>query len=309
MGEKMGILPLIAEFTDIIIPSLRASAITESAVFQSRQDIRYLRLPESLIRYRIAGTGPKTIVFAVDPPVMLEQYDGLIQYLQNSFRVIVFEPPGFGFSFPKTGYHFDFTFTNNLIAKFLNRLGYAPYILAFPCGVAYGAIDIAARFTELVSGVILIQAPSWSEQIKWKHSRDKKSILSKPIVGQLAMHVLKRRRAPKWFDLAIGKRELVPEFIESTDRALSHGACFCLASAFQRYLTNKAPALSNVTQPSMVVWGEADKSHRHTDKSSSNVYCQGAEEHRFKDAGHFPELEEPALFAEKIIKWSGAVGA
>jgi len=262
-----------------------------------------VRLPEAIIRYRMAGSGPQTLVLAADPPVVVEQYDKIIELLRNDFRIVVFEIPGFGFSIPFSSFRFDFTALNDVIAKFLQQLHSGPCILAFPCVSAYGAIDIAARFPELVSHLVLIQAPSWMEEIKWKHRRDNTGLLSKPILGQVVLQVLKRKSAPLWFDSAVGNRGMLADFVETTDRAFSGGASFCLASAFQRYLTDVPPPLPAVKQPSLVIWGDADKSHRHTDKASSKLYCPEAEQVFLAHAGHFPELEQPELFAQKIKQW------
>jgi pimeloyl-ACP methyl ester carboxylesterase len=127
--------------------------------------------------------------------------------------------------------------------------------------------------------------------------------LSKPLLGQIVLQVLKRQRAPLWFEAAVGNRLCLADFIETTDRALGGGACFCLASAFQRYLTDAPPPLEPVRQPSLIIWGEADKSHRRTDKTSSRVYCSEAKEFSFAQAGHFPELEQPELFAQTLKQW------
>ncbi len=86
-------------------------------------------------------------------------------------------------------------------------------------------------------------------------------------VVKLSVHRLsrqtKRKRPPQWFDAAVGNREKLSEFVETTDIAFSHGACFSLASAFQRYLTDTEQSLSIVNQPSLVIWGEADRTLRH----------------------------------------------
>lgn len=123
------------------------------------------------------------------------------------------------------------------------------------------------------------------------------------MIGQLALQALKRKRAPQWLDAAVGNREKLSEFVETTDVAFAHGACFCLASAFQRYLTDTEQPLAVINQPSLVIWGEADRTHRNTDKSSTRLYCPHAKEVRFACAGHFPELEEPERFAQEIREW------
>jgi pimeloyl-ACP methyl ester carboxylesterase len=299
----MRLTSTIATWIDTLIPGIRARSITRSAAFHSRQGIDFARFPEALIRYRMVGHGPRTLVLATDAPVVIEQYDELLQQLESDFRVIVFEVPGFGYSMPNFGFSFEFARLNNLVAKFLRHLDMGPYLLAFPCVSAYGAVEIARHFPELVDGVVLIQAPSWSEQLKWKHARDTRGLLSTPIIGQIGLQWLKRKHAPQWLRTAIARRDRLASFVETTDTAFSQGACFCLASAFQNYLTDTAPSLVPITQPSLIIWGDADKSHRHTDKLSSKLYCPQARDVHFHQAGHFPELEEPALFADALKEW------
>ena len=303
----MAIRHAIANWIDTAGPSLRARSIIKSAAFKSREGIGYCQFPETLVRYRVVGNGPQTLVLAVDAPVVIEQYDKLIEFLRNDFRIVVFETPGSGFSLPGTRYRFDFLAANDLVARFLQQLDFGPYILAFPCVSAYGAIDIANRFPALVAGVVVMQAPSWSEAVKWKHGRDRTGVLGRPIIGQLLLQFLKRKRAPQWFDAAVGKRDMLPEFVKTTDHAFAHGACFCLASAFQHYLTDATQALAVVKQPALIIWGEADASHRHTDKASTKHYFPDARDLRFPDAGHFPELEEPEMFSREVKQWARTI--
>jgi pimeloyl-ACP methyl ester carboxylesterase len=281
----------------------RLRRIGRGPAFSSRSGIGRLDLGAAVIRFRTEGQGAHTIVLAADPPVVIEHYDELVGFLEDDFRVVVLELPGFGFSLPMPGLTFDFTATNDLIAAGLKRLQLGPYVLAFPCVSAYCAIDIAARFPDLVTGVVAMQAPSWPQEVKWKHGRDPGGLLSKPVIGQLALRALRRKVPRKWFGAAIGRRELLPGFVETADAAMADGACFCLASVFQRYLTDEAPVLGPVRQPAMVIWGEADRSHRHTDKASTLTLLPGAREERFGRAGHFPELEEPELFAALVREW------
>jgi len=299
----MGLTASLANWIDTAGHAIRSAGITQTPVFASRPGMAHVRFRETIIRYRVAGDGSQTLLLAADPPIVIEHYDELIGELQPDFRVVVVELPGFGFSLPRLGANFSFTPANDLVAAFLRQVAFGPYLLAFPCVSAYGAVDIAARYPDLVRGVVVIQAPAWDEEIKWKRGRDKTGVLSKPVVGQLALKALKRKRAPQWFEAAVGKRERLTSFIETADSAFRHGACFCLASAFQRYLTDTPPQLLPFVQPALVVWGDADRSHRRTDKASTFIYCPHAREVHIPAAGHFPELEEPQLFARALREW------
>jgi pimeloyl-ACP methyl ester carboxylesterase len=49
-----------------------------------------------------------------------------------------------------------------------------------------------------------------------------------------------------------------------------------------------------------VIWGDADRTHRHTDKIFDEIVLSQSKELHFAGAGHFPELEEPEMFAREI---------
>jgi pimeloyl-ACP methyl ester carboxylesterase len=284
----------------------RAAARLDSLDFQLQErrararssglsHVVHIDVGDALVRCRIEGKGP-TIVFCVDPPVVIEQYDRLVRALSSDFRVVVFEPPGFGFSVARPSFDPSFEGTTRAVARFLRALGHGPYTLAFPCVTAFAALDVASRYPGLVERLVLMQAPSWEEELRWKERRDPKGVLGTPVVGQVAMRLLKRRRAPAWFDAAVGDRARTGELKRTTDDALRHGAQFGLATAFQSYLVpGAAPPAS--TRPTLVVWGEADRSHAKTDRESSRALGRDVTIVTAAELGHFPELERPEWFA------------
>jgi pimeloyl-ACP methyl ester carboxylesterase len=295
--HKLGVL------VDTCTSRRRVDSAIKGAASSSRPGIGWIDVCSAVIRYRVQGAGPHTIVFAADPPIVIEHYDELYRLLGNEFRVIVLEMPGFGFSIPRAELQFGFTETNDLIARALRELVGGPCLLAFPCVSAYCAIDIAARHPDLVRGLVVIQAPSWPEQLRWRHARDSSGVLMKPVIGQLMLRILRRRIPAMWFSAAVGHRERLQNLVETADVALANGACFCLASVFQRYMSDEVPPLGPVRCPSLIVWGEADRSHRRTDKQSTLRLLPDAELVRFSEAGHFPELEEPTRFAGLVRDW------
>lgn len=268
-----------------------------------KRGIGWIDTGPAVIRYRMYGHGNSTIVFAADPPVVIEHYDALVALLEEDFQIVILEMPGFGFSVPKAGLDFTFHATNDVVAAALKQIVKRPCLLAFPCVSAYCAIDIADRFPELVSGLVIIQAPSWEEQVKWKRARDRFGLLGTPVLGQLALKMMRRQIPFRWFSAAAGHKECLPALIDIADAALARGACFCLASVFQRYLTDESPKLKPFRGPGLIVWGEADRTHRSTDKQSSLSLMPGATTVSFGQAGHFPELEEPVRFARLVKEW------
>lgn len=304
----MGLFDELGRRFDTRMGDARRKAVLSHPHITARDGTAIMQLPDAAIRYRIMGDGTATVVLAADPPVVIEQYDRLIDLLSPHVRVVVMEVPGFGFSLPGRSMRFDFAAANAVIADFLKRLDLGPAVLAFPCVTAYAAIDIARRHPDLVSGVALIQAPSWPEEIAWKKARDPQGILGTPLFGQVALNALKRKRAPDWFKAAVGHRPMFKDIVATTDEAFAHGACFCLASAFQRYLTDEAPPLTPLAQPALIVWGLKDRSHATTDRSTSNQLAPGAPVVEIAEAGHFPELEQPEEFALALLGWMASTG-
>ncbi|MGH8529280.1 MAG: alpha/beta fold hydrolase [Nevskiales bacterium] len=289
-----------ATWIDTLILPWQRRKILSGPAASSRKDVHFVQLTAATLRYRISGQGPKTIVLVTDPPVVLEQYDDLIWYLAGDYRVVVFEMAAFGFSLPHLGTPFHFESAVGIVREFLTRLDLGPSVLAFPCAAAYMAIALAGWHPELVSDLVIIQAPDWHEEQKWKRTRDPKNILGRPYIGQILISLLKRRRVGDWYRLALGNPALLDEFLQPTLEAFGRGARFSLASSFQKYLTEAEPAFAPVRQPTLIVWGKNDRSHCKTDMASTLRYAPHAQLVYLPETGHFPELERPKEFANLL---------
>ncbi len=267
-------------------------------------DIKFYEDDRCLIRYRKRGQG-KAIVFMCDAPATLELYDPLFDALDDQLTVIAFEVPGNGFSVPKPDYSFKFNLTNDAIARFLGSVAGEGAILAFSCGGAYAAIDIAARYPQYCDRLVVIQAPSWEEEMKWKVRRDPSGVISLPIIGQLLFPRMMVSRAPQWYDLCVGDRNQIDRFCSCTSAAFDHGSRFSLASMFQSYLAGDMVPFGQPEQPTLALWGALDGSHGETDKFSSQKLAKNTTVKILQNVGHFPELENPGQFRQLIMSWSG----
>jgi pimeloyl-ACP methyl ester carboxylesterase len=259
----------------------------------------YLELPGCALRYRDHGEGDDCYVFAADPPIVLEHYDELVGVLSRQARVIVLELPGFGFSPARPGFDFELGSTVRALELALERLGLRGVTLCFPCASAYVALALAHARPELVSRLLLAQAPAYAGELAWKQRRDPRGVLGRPVSGQLAMRAISKSRLPAWFALSVGDRERLRPFTELAAERLAAGARWSLASAFQRYLVDGV-APPQVEQPLLALWGERDRSHQGTDFESSRSLSRRTELVRWKDVGHFPELEAPERFVELL---------
>ncbi|MEC8428944.1 MAG: alpha/beta hydrolase [Pseudomonadota bacterium] len=291
---------MISEMVDGLVPSLMKRRTLSGYAATSRDGIRFMDLGSCVIRYRMAGKGHKVIVFQTDPPIVIEHYDYLINIFSQEYTVVVFETPGFGFSVPSIYLDYGYHSSIDLTERFLDRLNLGSVVFVAPCVLGYSGIGIAHKRPDLVSHLVLSQVPSWNQMLKWKDLRDPKGLLSKPVISQILLKILKRRRTPVWLEKALGKPGLHEEFNRIAQDAYKHGATFNLASGFQSLLHGESPLPSNIASKTLFLWGEKDSSHCTTCKNSSLEMIPHAKAVRLPLAGHFPELEETDLVADHL---------
>jgi pimeloyl-ACP methyl ester carboxylesterase len=264
----------------------------------------FMDLGDFVLRYQVMGEGAMTLVFIPDAPNTIEHYQQLNELLKPHFRVVIFELPGFGFSFPKkSNYKFSLAENTDLTIRFLEKLGFQNYILAFPCVSGYVAWQIATQKPNLVKAIINIQTPAWAEELKWVKRLDPKGAMNRPYLGQVFLQMYKRKVAQGWYQVALPKENYHPQFWETCEKAFAQGSAYCLASAFQGVFSTQTPDFQIIKQKSLIIWGLKDRSHRKTDKGLQNAHFQDFRTENLAEAGHFPELEFPEKFVEILLDW------
>jgi pimeloyl-ACP methyl ester carboxylesterase len=291
---------MISQAIDGFLPTFKKQTILKNSAVYARDGIQFMDMGNCLIRYRVIGNGETTLVFETDPPVVIEHYDELVALLKGHYKIVIFEPPGFGFSLPSMTLDYGFQSVVNITEQFLDQLGLGPYVFNAPCVLGYGALGVAQKRPDLIEKLVLSQVPSWQEMLKWKVGRDPQGILGTPILGQLLLQMLKRKRTPQWFEAALGNMNLHKHFNDIAQQAFSQGAVFNLASGFQQYLSGPSPLTQKIQQPSLIVWGDLDPSHCETCKADTSIMVRDAKVIHIEESGHFPELETPHIFCEHL---------
>ncbi len=272
----------------------------------SRPGVAFVATPAATVRVRAAGErdpAALTVVLVCDPPSVVEHFDALVALLAPHARVVCVEPPGFGFSLPSRGFGFGFGEFAAAFEQVLEALGEGPYLLAFPCIWGHLALQLAAERPDLIRKLMLWQSAGWEEQVRWARAADPERMLLRPYVGQANMAFQPEKIAVLWYRAALGKGR-VAELVPTLHEALRQGAFCCLGSVWQRWFAGFAPAPVVVAQPTLLAWGAADRSHRTTDRFGLTArLTQPARQHVFEQAGHSPELETSAAFAEVLLNW------
>jgi len=180
----------------------------------SRSGVRYIEADAVHFRIREGGTGGTAIVFFADGPNALEHHDPVFDRLTQWARVIVVDPPGFGFSAPKPNFDFTLPAFTDSYTQLLSLLG-GPFVLCPTCTNVYPTAQIAAKQPELVSHLVLMQALAWEQEKIWTGKViDPAGDLGRPFLGQEQNYRMRAKIPTMWYPMAVGAPELTEPFLK-----------------------------------------------------------------------------------------------
>jgi pimeloyl-ACP methyl ester carboxylesterase len=248
----------------------------------------------AVLRVHDSGAGRRAIVIAPDPPNTIEHYAEVISLLEPSYRVLCFDLPGFGFSYPRRGFRFTVEHVSGVVSELLDRARVRRATLAMSCMGAFVSLDLAARRPDLVDRLVLSQVASADQMRQWVARISLRGTLTTPLLGQLLNHAVRRRMARGWYGVSVPARQDRAMYVEPAVQALRLGANFCLASAFQAFLREPV-TYPKVGQDAILLWGVDDPTHRRTDPASALEHVPGATVVSCGECGHFPHLKDPTV--------------
>ena len=253
-------------------------------------------------RLRVLDTGgyKHPLIIVPDGPCVIEHYTDLIALLSSDFRVICFDLPGFGFSYPALKYDFSVSQTSEVVIEVMDLLNLSYATLSFTCANGFIALCLAKSYPNRVSHLVLGQTPSFELMRQWNERIIPKA-LHIPYIGQALVAGFARKFSSRWFDIALPQSSKhKSQFVEYADQALKAGGCFCLASLVQGLKHTKDSEISEIAVPTLLIYGNRDCSHKHTNFASLRDHAPKAKIITFEGCGHFPDLERPKEYAQHI---------
>lgn len=195
----------------------------------------------------------------------------------------------------------------DVVAQVIESLSAGPATLMFPCAWSYVAFQLAAEQPTLIERLVVSQCPCWDQEQVWTKRIDSNGMMGKPVVGQLFLAMNAKRVSDGWYDAALPKDRTPSEFAGPARRVLSDGGIFCLASLIQAWFHVKRLSFL-VEQPTIVMWGGSDRTHRRSSPDSVLQYLKRGKVVTYPEAGHFPELEVPERLMSLLLNeelWHG----
>lgn len=243
------------------------------------------------IRVLDTAENKPVIINVPDGPNVIEHQLKLIRALSKNFRVICFEFPGIGCSYPNSRYDYSIDKASKLILNLMESLKVEQATLIFSCSNGFYAIKAAELFPDKIKHVFLSQTPSLHAMNEWNESAIP-NVLKLPVIGQLANAFLEKKLANIWYKYALPKGTDLSEYQGIALHSLNTGGCFCLSGLVQGLKKELTTPLASLEVPTTLIWGSRDFTHRKTDPDTIKTHVPGCEVVTFDDSGHFPELEE-----------------
>lgn len=263
----------------------------------------YVNTYAGYIRILDSGGNKPVLLTIPDAPCVIEHHRALIDQLSDSFRVICFEMPGSGFSFPSRKYSFEIPETADLILEVLDRLNVEQAALAFTCVNGLHAMNFAARFPDRVSHLTLAQIPSVAGMRDWT-GHNIPSPLRMPYVGQIAGRLFAKTLTERWFSMSLPRpSEHMEPMTNIALENMGSGGCFCLSSIVQGAERTPDDAMLGASAPTLMIYGDTDYSHRHTDFTKLTDTVPQATVKKYEGCGHFPHLERTADYVSDLKKF------
>ena len=295
------------------IDTLGFSGLDEAALrarFATRPGMELWDGGDSFIRYRRAGLEPgadvPSLFILPDGPATIESYDAFIDALGDRFAIVIAEIPGFGYSYARKAEALRFEDSAAILARLVEELALPNCVLVGPCVQGLIAMRMAELAGDGVAGLIVAQTGDFEQQRVWGAERlDAAGVLRKPFAGQVMFREGRIPAAVDWWLGFCGGKRTPPALKDTAREVFSGDACYALASQMQLWLAGDSPGLPQPACPAAVIWGLADKSHRHTDKRSIVAGLPDAAYTEREDLAHFPDLEDPELISQTALALLG----
>jgi pimeloyl-ACP methyl ester carboxylesterase len=284
---------MIGQFIDTIRYSLK------KLPSNLQPNINFIDTDFGKLRVFDSQSNKPVIINVPDGPNVMEHHEQLIEELSKNFRVICFEFPGFGYSFPSQKYDYTLEKSGKLILNLMDILKIERAYLSFSCSNGFYAMKAAEFAPDRFIHLFLAQTASFHSMKNWVETNIPK-VLTYPVLGQVANVLIDKKFAKVGYKYLLPKDTDLTVYENKALHSLKHGGCYCISSLVQGLTVELDSTLKLLDIPITLVWGTKDYTHRKTNKNDILTQLPNCEIIEFDHCGHYPELENTNNFVKLV---------
>ena len=256
---------------------------------------KFLEVEGNKIRYLESGSSEKTLVLVHGLGASAERWSHVIPLFSESFRVVVPDLIGFGFS-DKPLVDYTPEFFSDFLNGFFREAGISnPFLIGSSLGGQISA-EFAAKNPDSIQKLILVSPAGVMKQST--------PALDAYIMAALYPNEISAKNA---FELMEGSgksvdTEIVTGFVERMHLPNAKLAFMSTILGLKNAEVITAK-LKMITTPTMIIWGSKDPVIPiiHADQFVSSI--RDCRFYRMDGCGHTPYVQDPSAFASKVLEF------
>jgi 2-hydroxy-6-oxonona-2,4-dienedioate hydrolase len=256
---------------------------------------KFVDVDGNKIRYLESGSSKKTLVLIHGLGASCERWEKVLPIFENDFQVIVPDLIGFGYSDkPTVDYTMDFF--SNFLEKFLKTLEINKTSIIGSSLGGQIAVEYTSSHSNSVEKLILVSPSGIMKQSTFA--------LDAYIMAALYPNENSAKNAFETMDGSGGKipRNTITSFVK---RMKLHNAKFAFMSTLLglKYSESITPKLENISSSTLLIWGTDDPVIPIKFSKDFVTSINNCELYEMNKCGHTPYVQEPELFASKVLKF------
>jgi len=262
------------------------------------------------IHYITAGQGPP-LLLVHGANMGWGQWYLNIKEISKNFKVYAIDLPGSGLSsrVDSSDINFDKVFVK-VTSEFINNMNIAPVNFVGHSFGGWIGKKIASKSHEQINKLVLVNTPGFGNYAPFKF----KLTSIPPIMALLKKTKFKpsRKNTQSFLEDAVEKPESIKdelvEYVYNSSKLPNSQTPISLVSKSvsltglkKEYLTTDF--LDKIKCPTLVIWGDKDSSLPISLAKKGNELLPNSQLHVHSNVGHVPNIENPSLFNEHVIKF------
>ena len=260
---------------------------------------KFLEIDGNKIRYLESGDSKKTLVLVHGLGASAERWDQVIPIFADDYRVVVPDIIGFGYS-DKPLVDYTPEFFSDFLGKFFAESGInRPSVIGSSLGGQIAA-NYTASNSKDIEKLILVSPAGAMKQ-------------STPALDAYIMAALypSEQSAKNAFEMMEGSGKDIPEEIVNgfVERMRLPNAKLAFMSTILGLKNSELilPKLNTISTPTLIIWGSDDPviPINYADSFVSGI--QDCRFFRMDGCGHTPYVQDPHLFASKVLEFLNGI--